>query len=459
MNTFNRFINNMKNLFIIPQNMKPKDFGNYENGKSQTFVGRTDAGGSTSLEHNVSNSLVPIQLPRVRQDIGNWRKAVEEAENAYFPYRVLMQQIFIDLKLDPHILACVTKRKNLTLLREFEAYDINTDIADEKWTNYFKKSWIEKLISYVLDAKTHGYSLISLGDIIDDNFPEIAIMRRWNISPDREDFTSITYNPDGIKFKEEPYAQWHIWVTTESEDGVSPCGYGLFYPLALPYIIMRNNLNHNTDFNELFVTPARVLKTPRANSIERAQAENDLRNMGSTWWTVLGIEDNLEFIEGGKGQGWKSFADLEIRMHKLISKVLLGHADAMDSTPGKLGSQQGKEGTIGSPQEKSLSEIQTTDGYFVEKIINEELITRMRYHGISIPVNIKFRFKNSDETEEIEKRKNELNLTIAQISYQMMQGGLHMDPNYFTNVTGIETILPQINENKIKNNLEQNENK
>src|SRR6185437_11993626 len=51
---------------------------------------------------NLTYTITPIQLQRLRHDLKMWREAVNEAERAYWPYRVKMQRMFIDNILNGH---------------------------------------------------------------------------------------------------------------------------------------------------------------------------------------------------------------------------------------------------------------------------------------------------------------------------------------------------------------------
>lgn len=429
----NNIFSNIKNFFITPSNITLKS-------QRSGIANRMAAGGSIDPEKNLGNTLVPIQMPRIRQDVQNWRASIEEAEMAIYPFRVLMQQMYIDTANDGHVKSAVEARKALTLLRKYIVRNENGE-TDEKWTTYIQKQWFKDYISYTLDAIFYGYTLISLGDCIDNEFPEITIVRRWNISPDRTEVASITYVPNGIRFLEGEERKWHVWVKTASDVGVSNCGYGLYYILSYSAIIIRNNTSANITYNELFGSPTKVLKTAASNEEERQAAEWALQRLGNAGGVVLKPEDELEFIEAKSGAGYKSYADLELRHKNLISQLILGHQDAISSIPGKLGNNTAtKPGEIGSPVQEALSAIQQKDGDFVMHYINNELLPRMREIGINIPIDYYVEALNDDEEEEIQKKQNDLALDVATIAMNALKGGIQIDPKFFEQVTGFKTV-------------------
>ena len=84
----------------------PSQFG--EAGSAQVRQG----GGSTKLARNLTNYIAPVQLQRMRHDVAMWREAVVEAENAWYPHRVRMQRLYIDVILNGHVFSLMERRKD-----------------------------------------------------------------------------------------------------------------------------------------------------------------------------------------------------------------------------------------------------------------------------------------------------------------------------------------------------------
>lgn len=394
-----------------------------------------------AVKRNLTNFITPAQLQRLRVDVAEWRRSLEEAELAYYPQRVRMQRIFIDTVLNGHVWACMDRRRDLTLLRKYKFLGkpnedgIRAENKDLK-IMFEGFTWFNDFLTYALDAQAFGYSLISLGDIVQSLLSEVNLIRRWNISPDREVVSSMTYTVDGVSWNDPEYKPWHIYVKTPTEHGVGKCGYGYLYKVALYEIIMRNVLGFNTDFVELYAQPYRVGKTSKTNEDERAEMEAALQSMGSSGYAVIDPNDEISFLETALGgTGWKGYENLEDRCKKFISKIILGHADALDSTPGKLGGgQDGEE----SPVAKALSDKQTKDGRFIQPIVNQELIPRLKELGIQIPDGWEWVLDNDDEQVEQREREDKNNKVTAEIAQVMKNAGLKMSAEYFQERTGIE---------------------
>ena len=405
-------------------------------------------------DRDLRNYISPVQLQRLRHDIGMWRDCTQEAELAYFPHRVKMQRMYIDTILSGQTLACMKRRKQLNLLREWNIVDVNGDVNEQE-TALLNKKWFSNLIEYIIDARFYGYSLVALGDITDGDFKDLSIVRRANISPDRLVVSHLIYSLDGAHFMEEPYVDWHVWVTTPTDNGTSKCGYGLLYNVAMYEIICRNLLGANADAAEIFGMPVRVGTTSKTDEFERAEYANALANMGSSNWILKDTLDELELLESkGNGQGFKIYADLEQRCEKKISKILLGHADALDSTAGKLGGGQGED----SPTAQALRDIRSEDASFIEDVINCDVLPKLRKLGFKISEGNVFAYSNNDEKEEEELEQIQYSKSFADIALTMKNAGLEMDAKYFEEKTGIPTVrqvaptMPFTD--KIKNKLE-----
>lgn len=424
----NRF-KSIKNAAGFNANTQPVTFG--APGSAQVRQG----GGSTDLRRNLTNYIAPVQLQRLRHDVAMWREAVTEAENAWYPHRVKMQRLYIDTILNGHVFSLMDRRKDLTLLRDWRFVD-EKDNESEILKDMFDAEWFELLMGYSLDALFFGYSLISLGDIEGDTFTNTSLIRRWNVSPDRLNVAEFIYSLSGARFAEDPYKDWHLWVSTPSENGIGSCGYGLFYKIALYEIFLRNTLGYNGDFVELFAMPYRIGKTTKTEEAERAELEAAIQNMGSAGWALIDPMDDIQFLENSMaGTGYTAYESLEDRCQKTVSKIVLGHSDAVDSTPGKLGAGQSED----SPVAAALRDKQVKDGKFLERVINGQLLPKMRNLGFKIPENIRFEFKNDAEKEAFREREDASNKVTAEIAQVMKNAGLKMDAKYFEDRTGIKT--------------------
>lgn len=422
---------------------QPKNFLNFNT--TSMGVQQNLGADRSNFAKDLRNYISPVQLTRLKQDVASWRQAIAEAERAYYPFRVKMQRMFIDTILNGHVFALMDRRKDLTLLRNYKICDKTGTQSDALTEMIQEQLWFNDFVEYALDSLFFGYSLISLGDVLNDEIQECSLIPRWFVSPDRHTVGTYIYSPNGLDFRQPPQSDWHVYVKTKSDNGTSPCGYGLFYNIALYEIVLRNTLGFNADFVELYAMPYRLGKTTKTNETERAELENAVRNMGSAGYAVIDPQDEISFLESKMaGTGYKSYDSLLQYCQKIVSKIVLGHADAVDSTPGKLGSGQGsKDGgnTDGSPVAMALADKQAKDAKFIEPIINRQLFPKIAQilPKVAIPEGYHFEYMNDGEDEEARKQEDESNLQTATVAQTMKSAGLQMDAKYFEERTGITT--------------------
>lgn len=400
----------------------------------------------------ISSFISQFQFTRLKHDITMWRDALYEMENAYFPHRVKAQRVYIDTVINSHVHSCISRRIDLVLLKEFEL--VNGETCDDKATELLRSEWFTNLLRYSLEADLYGYSLIELGDIVDNSFPNLRVVPRENISPDREVLSRITYNISGEAFNDPTYElyPWVIWVNTPSDKGTSRCGYGLLYKVANLEIFLRNLLGSNANYNDRYGMPLRHAKTAKTEGDEYEKLVAAVRDAGENAWLVTDLQDeiNFEVAQAGNGQGFKTYENFEQRLEKKISKVLLGHADALDSTPGKLGGDQGEK----SPVSQALEDLESSLATKMENLINDQVIPKLLTIGFPIAPGLRFRFKNDKEKEEIREKKDASLQATATAVKTFSDAGYEVDEKWLCEHTEIPLKKKEIPE-PIKTGLEE----
>ena len=382
--------------------------------------------------NNANKFTQRYHIQRIRQDIDNWRQGVYEAEMPYVPHRVKMQQMFKDTVLNGHLISCIRKRKNLTLLKDFEIVDKNGNV-DEYSTDLFKKKWFMETLDYILDAQYFGYSLINW-TAIENGIPTgLQLIRREYTSPDRLIVSNYPYSLTGMEFDSKELKDWVLWVSTTSQHGISPCGFGLLYEVANYEILLRNILGYNADYVERYGMPMTEVKTSKRDDDERQYLEDALMNLGANGTIIHDPNDEISFLDfKGMNNGFASYADFEQRLERKISKVILGHADALDAIPGMLGNQ-GSD----TPISRGLEEAEVIDNRFVEYHVNDILIPKLQKLGVKIPVGYVFKFKNGNEQLENDSQEAIKNKSIADYLKVYKEAGFEVDEKWLEEKTGI----------------------
>ena len=393
------------------------------------------------------DAIAQITFSRSTQDIKKWRDAVTEAEAGIVQIRqrVKMQQIFLDTILNGHVFAVMNYRKALTLQKQFDI--VNADgTVNEDLTNLIRKDWFHRTIEARLDAEFFGYSLLNFSDIINSELfsrdywgnltPIKTIPRPW-VSPDRLKVSNIPYNISGVPFRDEQYTdstgnkpyEWTFYFDTASENGISECGYGLLYKIAMYEILLRNLQGQFATFVELYGMPMRVGSTMKTGD-EREQFFQELYQAGASATIVKDINDEIDFIESKAGASpHEVYTSLVKYLEDNITKMILGHADAMSSVPGKLGAS--------TEVNMALRTIESKDCATVAHSINYEVLPKLRLHGFPIPEDCRFMFRNIEEAEEFRTKEDESNKRTAEVVKILKEAGYQADEAYITERTGI----------------------
>jgi hypothetical protein len=99
-----------------------------------------------AVQRNLSNYITPVQLQRLKIDIGEWRKAGDEAEQAFYPHRIRQQRIYIDTVINGHVWSTMDRRKDLTILRGYRFVNAAGEELPEVKKMFKKFSWFSDFI-------------------------------------------------------------------------------------------------------------------------------------------------------------------------------------------------------------------------------------------------------------------------------------------------------------------------
>lgn len=392
--------------------------------------------GRVDSKRSLENVIMPVQFLRAKEDVASWKDAATQVEDGYpyLRYRTRMQRLYMNTVQNAHVRACMQKRMNLTLLKNFSIVDENGKEI-ESVTKMLDKQWFHDYRMYLKQAQAFGYSLIDLGDLVNNEFPNISIIRRQNVHPDMEYVMYIPDAPIGTSFMEDPYVDWYVWVPTQTELGVSKCGYGYLYTVSLYEIFIRNILRFNNDAAELYGMPI-LLGSTNKDGKDRDEFFEMLKNAGSNKVIVKNaMEDMIELLDSkNSGKGYLIYSDLDKRCKDDISKLILGHANALDEVPGKIGAGQGKD----NPVFQALEDITTIDTRFEEYFTTNVFFPKLRKLGFDIPKLCTYKLKNDAEEEELREKEDQSNLITATLYKMIHDAGGKPDWKYFAERTGID---------------------
>jgi phage gp29-like protein len=385
----------------------------------------------------VKDYVSPVAVQRLKQDIARWRMAISEAETPSNPQRYLMQQMYLDTVLNGHVTACIEKRYSNVLKKGINVVN-EKDEVNEDLTKLYSKRWMFDIIRYTLDARLYGYTLIQLGDMKDFDFQELYTIRRSNINPEKEIVMQSFYSESGISVYDPKYEKNLVWVKTQSEIGMvanwGKCGNGILYKIAPYEIWYRQAITLWNEYQQLFGMPLRIGKTKTRDERMRNQMSEMMSTMGAAGWAVVDIDDQIELADTGNMTGGNEvYLTMIDKLEKIISKVVLGHADALDSVPGKLGATQGEK----SPAYLAMKDIEAFDCQFVEFELEKNIMPKLIGLGFPLPKGYSLKFVNSYEKMEARATEDINNKSTADMVKVLFDSGVKVDINWLSERTGI----------------------
>ena len=119
---------------------------------------------------------------RIESNIELLRTGFNNAESITNPLYFPLQKVYNEIIMDSHVTSCIQIRKNYVLSREFSLLN-KAGIVDEKSEAFFDKRWLTDFMNMVLDSIWYGYSLIKIGDIVDDVLEGVELVHRTNSNP------------------------------------------------------------------------------------------------------------------------------------------------------------------------------------------------------------------------------------------------------------------------------------
>jgi hypothetical protein len=369
------------------------------------------------------NITVPTQLYRGATDIAAYKLAVTAAESLLSPQRRQLYTIYKNIELDAHLTAAVNQRKNLTLCKDFDVL-LNGEESEELEV-IIKQKWFRDFIDYALDSIFYGHSLIQFDSVVNDAFKAVELVPREYVKPEFHIVTNTYADLSGTDYLEAPYNNWCIGVGKPKDLGL--------YLKAAPLVIWKKMaLGSWSEFVEIFGSPIRIGKTNVRDTQTRDNMEKYLKNMAVASYGVFDTDDLIELVESNRSDAFQVFDMMIQRCNSEISKLILGQTGTLD-----------EKAYVGSAevQERVLKNVAYNDEFFIEGVLNYQLVPMMTRLGI-FPEGVKITVKAEDDLSLIEQSKIDIEL--------IKTGKFTFTPEYLDEKYGSE-VIPVVDQNTIQN--------
>lgn len=315
-------------------------------------------------KESVMSRTYAVQVKRLRQDVGNWRDALERAEGVYFPDRTSLLTVYADLVLDLHLSSVLETRKINVLRQRWKLQDAAGE-AQPALTKLLRKAWFRDFCSLALEKIPYGHSLIEFEPgPAGYEFGKVTLVPRQYVSPELGIVRTMPGMITGTDFRNDPaFSPWLIEVGAIDD-------LGLLNKAAMFTICKKNVIGAWADFTELFGMPFRSVSTD-AEGEDLDRIEEALENMGQAAYGVFPEGTEVKFIQAATAN--ERLYDLFIeRTNSELSKLILGQTMTTDS---------GSSRSQSEVHERVADAYTADDSEFLLTLINDTLIPFLIRHG------------------------------------------------------------------------------
>jgi SPP1 gp7 family putative phage head morphogenesis protein len=337
--------------------------------------------GKQKGKESIRNRMMQVQVHRIRQDVGRWRAALDQAENVYFPNRTDLLNIYADLVLDNHLSSVMETRLINVLSRPFK---LQNEAGEEqpKATRLLKKPWFRKFCYLALEKIYYGHSLIEFPLPEKGEFKDCDLIPRQYVSPELGIVRTMPGMITGTDFRNDAqFAPWLIEVGDATD-------LGLLNKVAPMALYKKNVMSAWADFTEVFGMPYRAVKTD-AEGDDLDKIEDMIANMGQASWGVFPEDVKIDFISAATANE-RLYDTFINRANSEMSKAVLGQTMTTDD---------GSSKAQGEVHERVAANYTRADSEFLLSLINEQLLPFLQSHGYQVQ-GLEFAW---DESEQLSK--------------------------------------------------------
>jgi hypothetical protein len=347
-------------------------------------------------------------INREKENIKKWRDATERAEDVLMPDRADLMRIYRDVILDAHVSSVMSSLLNSVLQSQFIVMD--GEKPDEKTKTLLESKWFRDFVRYAVESRFYGFSLVQLGNIVENALKNIELVPRENVIPNKRSIKKHVLNAlDLISYDQPKFEKWVIPIGDEKD-------LGLLHKIT-PWALWKKDVTVAwAEYAEVFGMPMRIGRTNINNPDAKANMNNMLANMGRGGWATIDESDMIEFLQLNKTDAFEIYKQFINIADEQISKIVLGQT--MTTENGSSRSQSEVHERVGETYTTACK-------MFVMNVVNDQLLPILKMHGV-ISGEPVFKWDYSEKLTLLDKWKITegllTNYTIAPEKIQEMFG-------------------------------------
>ncbi len=243
----------------------------FESRTYESLMAAARAAKTIEQKRSVLIQLNQVTANLTQKDIATWRSAWQMALNVENPKRGRLYDCYTDALIDLHLTGCIGQRDGKTLQKKF-VLKTEDGKEDDTAMKIFERQWFADFVSYVLESRYWGHSLIQLGDVTTVNgvrtFTDVSLVPRKHIIQE----------------------------------------YGV-----------------------IVTVPIRIAKTAAQTGSERSRIESMLANMGAAAWGLFPDGTDIDIKESSRGDAFNVYDKRIDRANSEMSKGVLNQTMTIDS--------------------------------------------------------------------------------------------------------------------------------
>ncbi|WP_418660382.1 phage portal protein family protein [Alistipes putredinis] len=350
-----------------------KAVADFESRTYESLMAAARAAKTIEQKRSVLIQLNEVAAHLTQKDIATWRSAWQMALNIENPKRGRLYDCYTDALIDLHLTGCIGQRDGKTLQKKF-VLKTEDGKEDDAAMKIFERQWFADFVSYVLESRYWGHSLIQLGDVTTVNgvrtFTDVWLVPRKHVIQEYGVLVRDAGDDprQGVSYRTGGLEKWCVEVG-------KPRDLGLLLKCVPQAFSKKNMLAYWDVFGEIFGMPIRIAKTAAQTGSERSRIESMLANMGAAAWGLFPDGTDIDIKESSRGDAFNVYDKRIDRANSEMSKGVLNQTMTIDS------------GSSLSQSEVHLEvfgNVCAADATMVKNIVNDKLIPLMIEHGFPL---------------------------------------------------------------------------
>ncbi|MEH0008022.1 MAG: DUF935 family protein, partial [Flavobacteriales bacterium] len=314
-------------------------------------------GGGNELSSKIIRTATSLQT----QSLNQWKTAILAATDPEEPSRVALKELYFNLTLDNHLMATVNNRIEAVQGSPFKLVD-QKGAEREEMTDLFKKRWFIDFIEAALMSKYTGTKVVEIYKTKDNGqLDSVDAIDPAHVIPQKGIIVREPGDTTGWNYKEGVFKDYYLQVGKDNQ-------LGLFAMLAPIVLAKKLGVGSWLDYIDKYGIPPMFVTTDREDRKRFEELYESMTNFKSAHFAVLRGQEQVNFSNAVKGGNADIFKELTELANNEISKRINGATGTVD------------EKTYTGAAQVHADILKTKirlDKFFIEVLVNEELVPRL----------------------------------------------------------------------------------